>query len=70
MVRSYLTGVGGVVAIAVAWVGVQSAWRRVFPGASSDPDTLAHRMGCHGCSCTVDCADARKVAAQSKEELR
>ena len=70
MVRSYLTGVVGIVAIAVAWVSVQSAWRRVFPGASPDSDTLANRMGCHGCHCTVVCVDAKEVAAQPKEELR
>ncbi len=50
MLASYVTGLVAVVAMTLAWVGVQSAWRRVFPDASSDPDVLAGRMSCHGCT--------------------
>jgi hypothetical protein len=42
------------VLVLAAWVGVQGAWRRAFPGACSDPDVLAARRGCQGC----DSADA------------
>ena len=52
---SYAVGVLGVVLVAVAWVAVQLAWRRVFAGVSAEPDALAGRTGCHGCGCTVDC---------------
>lgn len=70
MLRSYLTGVIGVMAIGMAWVGVQSAWRRAFPDHTEDPDALANRMGCHGCRCTDVCAESRHAPARPKEELR
>ena len=49
MLVSYATGLVAIVVVAVVWVGIQIAWRKVFPGVSSDPDVLAGRMGCHGC---------------------
>ena len=55
MLASYLTGVLVIVAVTVAWVAVQRAWRRAFPDASADPDALAGRGGCHGCNCTDVC---------------
>jgi hypothetical protein len=55
VLETYVIGLGAVVVLAVAWVGVQSAWRRVFPGVSSDPDVLAGRLGCHGCDGTDVC---------------
>ena len=50
MLTSYVTGLLAVVVMMLAWVGVMSAWRRVFPDATSDPDVLAGRMTCHGCT--------------------
>ncbi len=50
MLASYVTGLVAVVLMTLAWVGVQGAWRRVFPDASSDPDVLAGRMSCMGCT--------------------
>ena len=50
MLTSYVTGLLAVVLMMLAWVGVMGAWRRVFPDASSDPDVLAGRMTCHGCT--------------------
>ncbi len=55
MLTSYLTGILIIVALTVAWVGVQRAWRRAFPEGSGDPDALAGRTGCHGCNCTDVC---------------
>ena len=55
MLASYALGIAAVVFMAVAWVGVQLAWRRVFPDVCADPDVLAGRMGCHGCSSTEVC---------------
>ena len=46
---SYALGVAIIVLVMVAWVGVQLAWKRCFPGVWADPDALAGRMGCHGC---------------------
>jgi hypothetical protein len=50
MLMSYLTGPLVLVGMLLAWTAVQRAWRRAFPEVSSDPDVLAGRMGCHGCS--------------------
>lgn len=46
----YVIGSIGVVLVAVAWVAVQIAWKRVFPNKSHEPDSLAGRGSCHGCS--------------------
>lgn len=51
----YATGVLVVVGMAVAWAGVQSAWRRSFPRRGADPDALAGRLGCHGCDAADEC---------------
>ena len=55
MLASYALGIAATIFVAVAWVGVQLAWRRVFPDACADPDVLAGRMGCHGCDSTEVC---------------
>ena len=41
--------------VAAGWIAVQHAWRRAFPDPHADPDPLAGRMGCHGCSHDHDC---------------
>ena len=50
MLTTYATGLIGVVVVAVAWVAVQLAWKRVFPSECPEPDALASRGSCHGCS--------------------
>ncbi len=45
----WLIGPLAVVLMAVAWIGVQVAWMKVFARAGADPDALAGRPGCHGC---------------------
>jgi hypothetical protein len=52
MIESYLTGAIGLAAVLAAWVWVQNAWRRSFPDATGDPDTLAGRPGCGACEQT------------------
>ena len=62
MLWSYVTGLVAVVGVTLAWVAVQSAWRQAFPEAGPDPDALAGRTGCGGCTggdcggghCTVE----------------
>lgn len=49
-----------VAACAVAWLAVQRAWMRSFPGAAPDPDALSGRLGCHGCG---ECEEARPDGA-------
>jgi hypothetical protein len=54
MLETYATGVLAIVAMAVIWTGVQAAWRRAFPDGD-EPDALAGRSSCHGCTCTGGC---------------
>jgi len=68
MLGSYLTGIIGVVALLAIWVAVQLCWRKVFADAWSDPDALAGRMGCHGCSCETVCERKAAESAQTTEE--
>jgi hypothetical protein len=67
MFESYLIGLAGIVLLSVAWLAVQSGWRKVFPSVASDPDALAGRMGCHGCAGPTDCVDG---CNEVEEELR
>jgi hypothetical protein len=55
VLSSYVIGMVAIVVMAVVWVGIQSAWRKAFPGHSSDPDVLAGRLGCHGCDSADVC---------------
>ena len=63
MLASYALGVAAVVLIAVAWVGVQLAWRRTFPDAGGDADVLAGRMGCHGGCGHTEACESRDASA-------
>jgi len=69
VLTSHAMGLVLLVLVAVGWVGVQNAWRRVFPSACSDPDVLAGRMGCHGPGCSHDCDRRTSDRAGSEEEL-
>jgi hypothetical protein len=67
MVESYATGLAVLVLLAVAWVGVQSAWRHTFAEDSPDPDALAGRPGCGGGGCLEPC-DRGACGEQVEEE--
>ena len=67
MLLSYATGLLAIVAMAVAWVAVQNAWRRAFPDAVTDPDVLAGRSGCRGCDRPKPC---RRRSDSTEEEKR
>lgn len=59
------------VAMVVAWVAVDAAWRRSVPAAGS-PEALGKHRGCGGCqdgSCTNRCDDGagRRLAGAGKE---
>jgi hypothetical protein len=49
MIAETLLSALGVALMAAAWLGVQLAWGRGFPGDGSEPDVLARRGGCGGC---------------------
>ncbi|GMV94629.1 MAG: hypothetical protein AMXMBFR82_44070 [Candidatus Hydrogenedentota bacterium] len=53
LIYTFLTGVGGMILIAVAWFGVQSLVRRNSPHLSVDCDLLESM--CHDCG---SCAEA------------
>ncbi|MFN8641132.1 MAG: hypothetical protein U0802_05525 [Candidatus Binatia bacterium] len=48
LLATYATGVAAVMVVAVAWVAVQGAWRRVFPERLIDVDAMVGRLGCTG----------------------
>ncbi len=74
MLESYVIGLSATVLIVVAWLGVQNAWRKAFPGVSADPDALSGRAGCHGCGGAEPekpgrCREQR-CAPSAEEEIR
>ena len=62
MLESYAVGLLGTVVASVTWVGIQSAWRKVFPDATCDPDVLAGRVGCQGCGELCDQGSSEEAA--------
>lgn len=70
MVTDHLFGLLAIVVIAVAWVGVQAAWKKAFPDrCSADPDALAGRIGCHGDGdCKKDCDRRAPTRAGAVQE--
>jgi len=68
MLAPYAIGLTTILTVVVVWVGVQIAWRRVFPDASTDPDVLAGRLGCGGCGCTDVCEKNGVGDARSAKE--
>lgn len=59
VLMSYGTGLAAVIGIAVAWLWLQNAWRRVVLDGSEDADVLAGRCGCLGCGGTAACERGR-----------
>ncbi len=55
MIQHYIVGVGALLLLSAAWLGVQRAWKRSFADSSEEPDALAGRSGCHGCTGSSDC---------------
>jgi hypothetical protein len=65
---TYAIGIVAIVLVMAAWVAVQGAWRRAFPGYSSDPDVLAGRTDCHSCG-RVGCRHSCEGADPAEEEI-
>jgi len=64
MLTSYAVVIAGVVGVMLLWIAGQSAWRRVFPEACSDPDVLAGRAGCGGCDRGKVCSRRRSGTSE------
>ncbi len=63
MLTSFLTAIGAMVGLMLAWVGVQALWRKTFADYVSDEDVLAERRDCGNCGCITVCE--RKAKADS-----
>jgi hypothetical protein len=71
MLHHYIIGVGAFVLLFAAWIGVQRAWRKSFPDVGDDPDVLAGRAGCRGCSYPANCRPRPEGGAcEAQEEMR
>jgi hypothetical protein len=68
MLTSYAVGLTLIVVVMVTWVGVQSAWRRVFADVCTDPDALAGRSKCHGCRGKSGCKRRQRESNETSEE--
>lgn len=61
------TAVVGFVLIALAWTGVQLAWRRTFARVGDDPDALAVRATPGSCCfCTKPVCDREAAAEETR----
>ena len=69
MLLTYLTGVGVIVVVVLGWTGTQIAWRSVFADLPGDPDVLARRGSCKGCTCIGTCerTDGSRVTGSEEE---
>lgn len=53
--KSYLLALLLPPLLLLAWVAVQSAWRRQFSATDADGDVLAGRSDCGQCGCATPC---------------
>ena len=60
-VLRYVIAIGGIVALMLAWVWVQSVWRKMFSENISDEDVLAERRSCGNCGCTKVCIKKKVI---------
>lgn len=60
-VLRYVIAIGGIVGLMLAWVWVQSAWRKTFSENISDEDVLAERRSCGNCGCTKVCKNEKVI---------
>ncbi len=52
------------VGLMLAWVGVQSLWRKTFSDYVNDEDVLAERRSCGNCGCITICENKKKEVQQ------
>lgn len=55
MLITYIASILVLVFLILAWVLVQSLWRKVFHDHMTDQDVLAGRRSCGNCGCTTAC---------------
>jgi hypothetical protein len=64
---AHLAGLAALIALLLAWVGVQRAWLRVF-GEAEGADALAGRASCAGTACAEVCERRTCEAGGAREE--
>jgi hypothetical protein len=69
MMYSLIIAVGGIVAMMLLWIVVQTIWRRTFAEYLSDEDVLADRRSCGNCGCTTACEVKRGGMATTESEI-
>ncbi len=55
MIGDYIIGIIGIITLMVAWIVIQSYWRKTFAEHVTDEDAMAERTKCGNCSCTTIC---------------
>ncbi len=70
MVEHYIIGVGALVLLSAAWLGVQRVWKRAFADLATHPDALAGRPRCYGCTGSGDCRGKEMNRACEAQEKR
>lgn len=61
MINSLIIAVGGIVSLMIAWIAVQSIWRKTFSDHISDDDVLVGRTSCSNCGCSTVCEKQQVV---------
>ena len=53
--KSLVMAIGGIIALMLAWTGVQYFWKKTFSEYITDDDVLAERRSCGNCGCSTAC---------------
>jgi hypothetical protein len=61
---SYVTGITGVVLVALCWVWVQKVHREATAVGPAEADLLAGHSGCHGCA--VESCEERSDSVEER----
>lgn len=67
MIGNYIIGILGIAGLMIAWVVVQSLWRKTFIDEVVDKDVLAGRSDCGSCSCLTPCSVKKSGKEKNKK---
>ena len=70
MLIDYLLAVLLLPLLLLAWVGVQQAWRRVFPASDGHGDVLVGRVDCGQCGCATPCRQKQAINSTRRRSQR
>ena len=59
MLNTFLTGIGGIIALMIIWGIVQFFWKKTFSEFISDEDVMAERRSCGNCGCLTICENKK-----------